>query len=137
MRTLPNPLKLVLILGIIGVISIVTGFLLNISICMFYNTTGIPSPSCGMTRAFISLFKGNIADAFWYHPLFVLPLLLPLLYIKPIRDNKKCLNTLIAIGIIVLLVTWVIRLVLLFPNREPFLFNPNALIPRIYDFIFN
>ena len=43
--------------------------LLNIS-CFFKAVTGIDCMSCGMTRAYIALLSGNIAAAFYYHPLF-------------------------------------------------------------------
>ncbi|MDD3369380.1 MAG: DUF2752 domain-containing protein [Lachnospiraceae bacterium] len=35
--------------------------------------TGISCPGCGMTRSWIALLHCNIADAFRYHPLFLLP----------------------------------------------------------------
>ena len=38
--------------------------------CFFKAATGVDCMSCGMTRAYISLFSGRISDAFYYHPLF-------------------------------------------------------------------
>lgn len=49
------------------------------SICFFRVATGTPCPSCGMTRGFAALAKGEVAAAFEKHPLapfFALELLL-------------------------------------------------------------
>ena len=37
--------------------------------CMLRDLTGIPCPSCGMTRAAISLLQFDFRAAFYYHPL--------------------------------------------------------------------
>ncbi len=41
--------------------------------CPLKYITGISCMGCGMTRAYISLLKMDIASAFYYHPLFVIP----------------------------------------------------------------
>ena len=38
--------------------------------CPFEYIFGIPCPGCGMTRAFIALLKLNFTEAFYFHPLF-------------------------------------------------------------------
>jgi hypothetical protein len=38
------------------------------SLCPFLNITGIPCPLCGLTRSFSSLLRGDVVEAFWYHP---------------------------------------------------------------------
>jgi len=38
--------------------------------CPFEYIFGIPCPGCGMTRAFIALLKLDFAEAFYFHPLF-------------------------------------------------------------------
>ena len=43
------------------------GFLFG---CPLYNLLGIPCPCCGVTRAWIAFFSGQIAKAFQYHGLF-------------------------------------------------------------------
>jgi hypothetical protein len=40
---------------------------LRVWICVFRETTGLPCPGCGMTRAMSSLAKGNLASAMHYH----------------------------------------------------------------------
>ncbi|MBC8544660.1 MAG: DUF2752 domain-containing protein [Clostridia bacterium] len=46
--------------------------------CVIRLLTGIPCPGCGLSRAYLALLHGHIADAFYYHPLFftVVPFLL-------------------------------------------------------------
>ena len=42
--------------------------------CPIKYVTGISCPGCGMTRAWLSLLRGDTAQAFAYHPLFLLVL---------------------------------------------------------------
>lgn len=111
---------------IIGLISIVYYLFFGKSICLFYNIYGISSPSCGMTRAYIHLLKLDIKKAFYYHPLFWL---VPFLIITYSYKNKKYFYFITTIFLLV----WIIRLYMYFPNKEPFMFNENALIPRLYN----
>jgi len=39
--------------------------------CIFRNLTGYPCPGCGMSRAVMCLWHGNITRALWYNPLSV------------------------------------------------------------------
>ena len=56
--------------------------------CLSIYLFDIPCPFCGMTRAHISLLKGEIKNAFTYNPLFFLGL--PTLYlICNDTQNKK------------------------------------------------
>ncbi|MEK7729980.1 MAG: DUF2752 domain-containing protein [candidate division KSB1 bacterium] len=48
------------------------------TICLFKNLTGVPCPSCGMTRAFLFLGHGQISKATALNPL-ALPVALVLL----------------------------------------------------------
>ncbi len=41
--------------------------------CPILYLTGISCAGCGMSRAWLSLLRGDIAGAFAYHPLFWLP----------------------------------------------------------------
>lgn len=36
--------------------------------CFFKSTFGVDCPGCGMTRAFFSLIKGNLAESLAYNP---------------------------------------------------------------------
>lgn len=77
--------RLLLMLYLAGIYLLLS--LLGIG-CPLKFITGIPCPGCGMTRAYYSLLRLDIHQAFHYHPLFILapPMVLLFLfdfYIKP------------------------------------------------------
>ncbi len=51
--------------------------------------TGIGCPSCGLMTAWYWLLKGNYEYAFYFHPLFIVPLLLVILYVLNSNILKK------------------------------------------------
>ncbi len=67
----------------------------SIEICLLKRTTAIPCPSCGSTRAIISLIKGNIAQSLYINP-FGIGIALIMLFIPPwiIADIIAKKNTL-------------------------------------------
>jgi len=54
----------------------------SFSVCLFKKATGLPCPSCGSTRAIVSMAKGHFLQALLYNPIGVflgfLLILLPL-----------------------------------------------------------
>ncbi len=60
----------VVLLGILTVLVV-----LRIYKCPLDYIFGIPCPACGITRAFLSLLKGDIRMAFYYHPLWPVALI--------------------------------------------------------------
>ncbi|WP_340006437.1 DUF2752 domain-containing protein [Paenibacillus sp. FSL K6-0276] len=117
----------ILILGVVGLLSMAANVLFQKSICLFINVFGIPSPACGMTRAYMSLLQGDIRAAWIYHPLFIMPILICVL-----AFYKKLSQPIIILFIILLLAVWVLRLIFMLPhNIEPMVYNPHALIPTL------
>ena len=58
--------------------------------CPIRLITGIPCPSCGITRAYISLLNGDLSKAFYYHPLFfLLPIALVLVILLLLNEKKR------------------------------------------------
>ena len=53
--------------------------------CPFTYLFRVPCPTCGVTRAMVSLFKFNIEGYFYYHPLAI-PLILSVL----LMIHEKC-----------------------------------------------
>jgi hypothetical protein len=39
------------------------------TICVFYHTTGLPCPACGLTRAFVCIGHGRLLESVHWHPL--------------------------------------------------------------------
>jgi len=82
-----------------------------------------------MTRAYLSLFRGNLNEAFFYHPLFpIVPLILSIVLFR----GSKTVNNLFSsnkfwISILFLFIgVWVVRLFLYFPDVRPMDFNNNS-----------
>lgn len=80
--------------------------------CVFRYFLGVPCPGCGMSRAWISLFSGDIPSAFRYHFMFfTAPLALLLIPYdwKPFRSDagNTALYLLLGAGF---LVRWILNL---------------------------
>lgn len=112
---------MVILFAVMGLAVVVIGKYSDIVICGFYRIFGVPCPSCGMTRAFTNLLNFNIGKAFWFHPLFPLVFIVPWMLIKP---NKKIAYIIIA----AFFVTWILRLIFLFPNVEPMTINYDSIL---------
>ena len=117
-----------LIFILVGTFFTIISLFKSSSMCMFYNYTSIPCPACGMTRAFKSLLSFDIMNAFWYHPLFPLVLLFPYIFVKM---NKRLIFIVGGIFII----TWIIRLILLFPDESPMVPNTSAYLYKVFMYI--
>ncbi len=58
----------------------------DIENCIFHILFGINCPGCGLSRAYICFFQGEFAEAFSYHPLFLLiPLMIILFFCRHIK----------------------------------------------------
>lgn len=123
-------------IGMIGFYLILHAFGIN-TICYFKGLTGIPCPGCGFTRSFLHLFQGDVRGAFFYHPLFIIPIfcafLLFLQYIKKIKISRN-----VWLGIVIIMfIVYGIRMYLLFPHTPPLDFEQNAIFPMLYQFLYS
>ena len=115
-------------------------WLLTGIVCTFASTTGLPCPSCGLTRALAAALHGDLALAFRLHPLFwlaplILAAVLVLLAVAPDKLSSPRLNAL-WIGLAILfMVVYLIRMALLFPDQEPMIWNEQAVLPRLFRFL--
>ena len=105
--------KKVYIFTIASIIILILLSILKVYKCPFKYLFGIPCPSCGLTRAFISLFKLNIKKSFYYHalwPVVAITLIFFCLYqLKIINISKKRANIIIIILIILFAGYYIIR----------------------------
>lgn len=78
-------------LFILGTISLILN-IFNIRICPFYNIFKIPCPGCGLTRAFIELFKLNLLESVRYNILCI-PISLAFLvyFLFVLLKKEKCI----------------------------------------------
>lgn len=105
--------------------------------CLFKNTVGIPCPGCGMTRALLSVLKGDLITAFYYHPLWVVVILYPVVYvifkiIKPQEEFEMWKNKWLKLIIKLFIFIWIIRMIFLFPDTSPLNFNENSLMWNLF-----
>lgn len=90
--------------------------------CVFNHVTGLYCPGCGMTRASLALFSGDIYQSFRYNMLiFILLPLLILFYVLE-KKGKVKLSQSIMFGMLVITIAFgILR------NLEPFSWlAPNA-----------
>ena len=74
---------------------------------------GIPCALCGLTRAFMALAKGDVAGAFYYHPLWPLAPIVAgffaLCYLEVIHPSKKVYDAVVYSSVALLLTCFIIR----------------------------
>ena len=99
------------------------------SICLIRGLTGVPCPSCGMSRAIISVINGDIINAFKFHPLFWLPFVVLLLIVLKRRFFKQILIS----AIILIMLVYILRMTMLFPNIEPMQYNERSILNQIIE----
>ena len=80
--------------------------------CLFKSVFGVPCPTCGMTRAVMSLARLDFGSAFRYHPLvFTLPLLYWTVVTELEPFKNKRLNKITVVSLIsAFLAVWAVRL---------------------------
>ncbi len=80
--------------------------------CVFLELFGIPCPGCGMTRAFLSLLKLDIYNAFRYNPvIFFMPYVFAYIFCDLRHKIHKYLLITVAV---VALVNWIYNLIIIF-----------------------
>lgn len=78
MRRVPWIALGVLVSGLLGgvLVHLHLRGVLGLPPCPFKQITGLPCASCGLTRSVMALLQGNLGDAFYWHPVGALGLLL-------------------------------------------------------------
>ena len=122
-------INLYALLAGIGGIALSLSLFLRITPCAVYHVLGVPCPACGLTRSFIHLVQGDIAQSIWYHPLFWLVVLLPWITHKKIPLKRQ--NFLWITVLVLFTGVWVVRMVLYFPGDAPLNFNEASLLGRL------
>ena len=123
--TLKRFIKNILVLFIL----IAIFYMLDIG-CIFKKLSGLSCPGCGMTRAWLSLFKGDIGKAFYYHPLFWMIIVIPAITLIRKRISDSLFNGILICCIVLLMGCYLIRL---FGDSDIVSFNPyNSLIIKAF-----
>lgn len=81
--------------------------------CIFKQLTAVPCPTCGMSRAWLAVFRLDMSAAFQYHPMFWGIAALGLLYILDGLPfpGKRCTRALYLLILVGFAVTYILRLV--------------------------
>ena len=93
--------------------------------CVFYEITGLYCPGCGITRLCLSLFEGDIYQAFRYNPIIFIDL--PILFIlfvlniffKKNKNIKKITDVIIIFLATITIIFGVIRNIPIFSFLAP------------------
>ena len=99
--------------------------------CIFRKVTGIPCPGCGMTRAHLAALRLDFQSAFFYHPLWFLPIPLAavqLFFPGGIFRERKWNNALAVLLLILVLAVYAVRMVLYFPDTPPMEYQADSLV---------
>ena len=99
------------------------------SICLIRGVTGVPCPSCGMSRAIIAFINGDIINAFKFHPLFWLPFILFVLIVF----KRKFFKQIIIGAIILTMSVYIFRIAMFFPDIEPMKYNEKSILNQIIE----
>ena len=98
--------------------------------CPIKYITGISCAGCGMSRAWISLLHLNIKDAFYYHPLFWLPVPALIVFFMKNKINIKIYKIFIFTAVCAFAIVYVYRMVV--GDGDIVVFEPhNNIICRI------
>ena len=93
--------------------------------CVFYEITGLYCPGCGITRLCLSLFEGDIYQAFRYNPIIFinLPILFILfvlnIFFKKNKNIKKITDVIIIFLATITIIFGVIRNIPIFSFLAP------------------
>lgn len=100
--------------------------------CPIRFLTGISCAGCGMSRAWISLIKSDVAAAFAYHPLFWLPVPAGAVLLFRRHLPKALVRWTLGIACVLFLVVYVVRM--LQPDDTIVVFAPETgLIYRVFS----
>ena len=110
------------ILAVLGYVLYFSIFHHSESNCLIKRVTTVSCPSCGMTRAIISLVTLQFTEAFIYHPfVYVLPFLIIIVMFRGVKviDYFFYSKLFWILVIFVVLIIYGIRITLYFPNVVP------------------
>lgn len=104
--------------------------------CPIRFMTGISCAGCGMSRAWISVLKLDFHSAFYYHPLWFIPLIFSMLYLKNSFAPLRSYRFIVSAFILMFIVAYFFRL--FDPSNEIVTVNiKTGVIYKIYYFITN
>lgn len=95
--------------------------------------TGVSCAGCGMTRAWVHVFRGDLVGAWSFHPLFwVVPLLIPVFLIR--KRHPGLFKGILSAVVCLFLITYFLRM--FDPHCDVVVFEPkNSVFYRLYSWL--
>ena len=103
----------VVVISLLGMTAMLIKLKISGLDCLIKELTGLPCPTCGMTRAYKSLLRGEILMAFIYNPAFLTyPAAIVFCILTLIsKKHKRLFAILFFLVIFILFAVWFIRLI--------------------------
>jgi len=79
--------------------------------CPIKFLTGISCAGCGMTRAWLSVIKADFNSAFNYHPLWILPPIIIIVFLNKNIIISKIYKYFKAICVLLFIIVYILRLI--------------------------
>ncbi|MDE7340954.1 MAG: DUF2752 domain-containing protein [Lachnospiraceae bacterium] len=105
--------------------------------CPMVVVTGFPCPGCGMTRSLFFLLTGRIGQSVWIHPMGIpiAGLICYFLWNRYILGRTaRGMKGLIIAAIVLLVVLYIWRMRLYFPNRPPYVYAEDNILAKTLPF---
>jgi hypothetical protein len=116
-------------------------FFVTDTVCFVYATFGVPCPGCGMTRAWLAVFRLDFLTAFKMHPLFpyvpVLAAAIIFKYIKFKNKNARWFTRFCIVSLILFASVFAVRMIMFFPRQAPMTVNGHSFLFRAVDLVQN
>ena len=134
-RNISKKLKEVSVFLLIFLLSTSLLYLVTGSNCLVKAMIGIPCPTCGMTRAWLSFFRGDFGLSFFYHPLFwTIPILCAYVGYAWWKSKKESMWV-IGIFFLAFITLYLIRMLYLFPEGVPMDYYKGSLLYRLWEYM--
>lgn len=105
--------------------------------CPMVIVTGFPCPGCGMTRSLFFLATGRVGQSLWLHPMGV-PIAVLIFYFLWNRyvlgRNAKGMKVLVIAAIVLLVILYIWRMRLYFPDRIPYVYEEDNILAKTLPF---
>lgn len=105
--------------------------------CPMVIVTGLPCPGCGMTRSLLFLATGRVGQSLWIHPMGV-PIAVLIFYFLWNRyvlgRNAKGMKVLVIAAIVLLVILYIWRMRLYFPDRIPYVYEEDNILAKTLPF---
>lgn len=130
MNKVSRRLSIVLASGMVIYLASLTKFI-HLFQCPLYYVIGIPCPTCGMTRAFDALIHLDLNQALYYNPSFILVIVVVIVFIFEDYLELKLVKKIYTICLILLVLIYLIRMIIYFPNHDVLNYNQASLLNKL------